>query len=157
MVTQVPEVGDKNGLAATQGTKAMTTTDSYEAAYLALASRPGMEALRGECLGCRDNPGRVLNQHYDLVPHEFCHGRGWWPLPPAERLGALARVASENQQLELYHLDPATAGWGCDIIDFGKLLPDTTYRQTTGEGPTPEAALTAALLSATDARADHGE
>lgn len=69
----------------------MTTTDTDDARYLELASRQGMESLRRECPCIKYICDRWEINAGAVCPK--CQGRGWLPLPEAERLGALVRVA----------------------------------------------------------------
>ena len=69
-----------------------------EARFLELAARPGMERLREECpdawpweRGCKGGIVIGYRQFQDM-PCATCQGRGWLPLPEAERLGALVEV-----------------------------------------------------------------
>ena len=109
----------------------------YEARYLELASRPGMESLRRECLECRGSGVRITPIGVQIEVCG-CQGRGWLPLPEAERMGGLVRVV-----LSSYH------DLGLFQDDFGRV--DVWFSGTIPRGcvgsATPEAALTEALLA----------
>lgn len=102
-------------------------SDTHEAEFQELAGRPGMEALRRECevliiRGC----------HAEFCPGG-CQGRGWLPLPEAERLGALVNLAPETT---LRKVRDGSMWWA--------LGPKYFWHH----GPTHWAALTRALLAA---------
>ena len=96
-----------------------------EARFLELASRPGMEALRRECpCPCHHQSWRTNPK---IMPCNGCWTPlclGIVPLPAAERMGALVRVAQKIRGDALFSY------WESD--------------------PEPEVALTEALLSATE-------
>ena len=113
----------------------MTGTD-YEARFLELASRPGMENLQQVCpTNCIYAADWVKTQY----PCRLCQGRGWCPLPEAERLGALVGVALDVS----FHWWPEEAGG-----DYWEALIGIQAHGKTG--PTPEAALVEALLATTE-------
>lgn len=125
----------------------MTTTDTYEAEFLELASKPGMESLRRQCGNCAGagwfiesiplspvSANAVPRQEQHWCRH--CSSLGWLPLPAAERLGALVRVALKLGFISLHGQTVCSAR----ITTGGPSLGD-------GEGTTPEAALTRALLA----------
>ena len=106
---------------------------------LELAARPGMESLRRECPQTKG----YINGHLHRKRSDDCHycqGRGWLPLPPAEQLGALIRVALMLGFVSLYGQPVDLC---CARITRGG------YTLGYGEGPTPEAALVGALLAPT--------
>ena len=110
-----------------------------ESRFLELCSREGMESLRRECTTCQGE-GQYLYQ-YQIGDDEADVGvatcfdcfQGWLPLPEAERMGALVRVAG--------------------AVEIVADSPDKWFATYAGKdgGPcsTPEAALTEALLVAT--------
>jgi len=105
---------------------------SYEAEYLELASQPGMETLWFKCFACDDSGV----PSYDC---ECCNGRSWLPLPEAERMGALVRIALKIGFVSIHQTSAgffASVGapmWKVEAI--------------------PEAALTQALLAVTGQQA----
>ena len=119
------------------------TTD-YEARFLELATRPGMEGLRRACQ-CKNGRALkhilVIDAEYQLWDTDYeecyrCQGRGWLPKPVPERMGALVAL--------------------CDQVTFIKTGDrasevELCWEQTfySGNAPTPEAALVEALLAAT--------
>ena len=106
----------------------MKAETDYEARYLELASRPGMETLKQGC------PRKALHSHRHGVRCAVCGGLGWLPLPEAERLGALVRVAGY-----------VTVWWRVEEECWAAEV----HGGAEYNGPTPEAALTEALLAAT--------
>ena len=114
------------------------TTD-YEAQYLALCAVD--ERLR------RLKPCKHISHHNehgkpirfkDSSTCIYCQGRGWLPLPEAERLGALVRVILEK-------------GWECEFKPFWSKERIGIEAIVFGHfniADTPEAALTAALMAA---------
>lgn len=131
-----------------------TTTDTYEAEYLELASRPGMEALRRECpfTGTDEHEVGCLNGVLlvDDLPwgregdkHKACNGRGWLPLPQAKRLEMLMAVAVDQTIIKTHRRiqfdffpDCATYKVFCQL---GDRWPEGAQ--------TPTAALTKAMLA----------
>ena len=126
----------------------MTTTKTYDAEFLELAGRPGIEALRRECpcivawaahrnmLPNHDDP---CDYCYQAGSHagdwcESCKGRNWLPLPEGLRLGALVRVAPKPITFDQF----PDGEWGV-VIGNGR----------DNVGGTPAAALTRAMLAAT--------
>ena len=112
----------------------MTNPIDYEARHLELAAQPGMEILRHDCPMCTGK----------LYPHcPTCDNGdatvGWLPLPEAERLGALVEVTGTLHPGGVV-LRPYKGGWAAQLFSGGKLQ----------EGPKPWAALTEALLAATE-------
>jgi len=71
----------------------LSANSDYEAEFLELASKPGMETLRREC------PFRWPVEEFPKGHGSACacQNRNWVPLPEEERLGALVRVASEGR------------------------------------------------------------
>lgn len=134
----------------------MSQPDS-EARYLELASREGMESLRQECPVIWNNPTikdveRIVRSPWVASSHSRnceCQGRGWLPKPEAERLGALVRVATMQQM--------AVKFWRVGDVCWAELFPvwKLTGRRGRQRGlaTTPEAALTEALLAATEVKA----
>ena len=105
----------------------MTDYD-YEARFLFLAARAGYETLRREChcVGGIRFEGRNKSCRR-------CQGRGWLPLPEAERVGALVELAGGAE---------FDSNYG-DIPWRARLLRSDDW----SEGPTHWAALTEAFLS----------
>ena len=98
--------------------------------YEALAGKPGMESLRVKCPNIRGEMSKFHGTWCGL-----CQGRGWLPLPEAERMGALVRLWLELEPiLSQLILTRVTDGYEVDL----------------SRGPTPESALTKALLTATE-------
>ena len=153
----------------------MMGTD-YEARFLELAARLGMETLRRECpcLVARRNHLNMITTGPDKCEacsinalygagHQSecdeCNGVNWLPAPEAERLGALVRVAATKVE-ESVQLYPT-----CPTYLDDQFTPNRDYTPTgwsaeldmyasegrfhIGDGPTPEAALVEALLAAT--------
>jgi len=116
----------------------MTNPIDYEARHLELAAQPGMEILRHDCPMCTGK----------LYPHcPTCDNGdatvGWLPLPEAERLGALIEVCHQRG----YHvlLMP-----GFSLVSWHEGSIDPPFDQSGAEAPKPWAALTEALLAATE-------
>lgn len=116
--------------------------------YLELASRLGMEALRRECPNNRCVHGEEnvdLSSTEYWLPCKLCQGRGWVPLPEAERMGALVRLSHGVWLRQDFQ------GWWF----VAKLVEGQFGLQVTQPWPSypkPEAALTEALLSATEVK-----
>ena len=115
-------------------------TQDAEARFLELAAMPGNETLRRECpnKSLQDNSGvgGQIIYGYHLLQCS-CQGRGWLPLPEAERLGALVRINLSREPRSFMSIAVDDEGVYSVWIHVGK-----------GKGPTPETALTEALLAA---------
>ena len=76
----------------------------YEARFLELATRPGMEGLRRACQ-CKNGRALkhilVIDAEYQLQDTDYeecyrCQGRGWLPKPVPERMGPLVQVTRDR-------------------------------------------------------------
>ena len=113
--------------------------NDYESHFLLLASCTGCESLRQKC-PCISSKGRVLctaSPYCDFCGETCCQGRGWLPLPEVERVGALVEMLHELGEVVVIKKQNS----GLSLVSLGRL-----YR----EAPTLSAALTAALLDATE-------
>lgn len=127
--------------------------ESYEADYLRLASRKGMEGLASECpcIGLQYWRCSECERKKDGTPihnaHRICincyQGSGRLPLPEAERLGALVRVA-------LAILGSVWLFQGDNEVRAEVKNPAASWPAFCGEGPHTRSALTRALLAATN-------
>ena len=123
----------------------------YEAQFLALCQ--AHEGLRRECPclhrekggGCINCAGLTLLHLGRCYSECICHGTGWLPLPEAERLGALVRAAGEGSVWR--ECDENGVYW---LACLGGMARGFA-------GPTPEAALTAALTAAREKQSDAEE
>lgn len=121
--------------------------ETYEAEYLELAGRPGMEALWRWCSRCLNRESGLLRKG----DCDTCQNRGWLPLYEAHRMAALVRVAL-GLECNISLAQRRNGKTVCELHRQERPFDDDILE----DGPTPEAALTRALVSATDARVGHG-
>ena len=86
----------------------MTQKPDPAARFLLLASRPGYESLRRECNTeglCKDGILQADDLPWGRLGdiHHACQGRGWLPLPMAERMGALCEIACGKEIITIQH------------------------------------------------------
>ena len=126
---------------------AFTTKPDYATRFLKLAAMPGMETLRQKCTcRCHMATTTILGWEWHHNHVAVCPSTcpGWLPLLEAEQLGALVRVAIGNDEhIVMYPLYSPT-----ERMDMFVGVQVKFEGGIVGEGPTPEAALTEALLTA---------
>ena len=119
--------------------------DTYEAEYLELCRRAGMESLRRECPECEGQGGFQWlcgPNDVDSCVCPSCKGLTWLPKPEAERMGALVRATSHiMRSIEI--------AFGAKVF-YARLESVLFPKGDWHEGPTPEDALVEALLAATE-------
>jgi len=125
------------------------TTDTHEAEYCELSGRPGMEALTREChcTGVRAKYGVDWYKESSGKNQgcSDCGNTGSLPLPEAERMGALVEQVLTKGGHCSFHKHHKVQGPAAIAVVL-------TFRGSGNvrHGPTPEAALTRALLAATE-------
>lgn len=126
----------------------------YEGHYLELAARPGSEALRRDCPCLAGNPIQQCPPCYraNYAACTICAGRNWLPLPEAQRLDGLVRVAGHMEVglVSEYMWEQRLTAEGIEVVvpHPGYWWARSLLQAETQIAPEPWQAATEAVLAA---------